>query len=182
VADLTSVANVKGWAGIAGTASDVLLARLVTSASAWITDFTSRSFMQGSATDIRDGTGGTELALPGPVASVQTLTVNTVSIPAQPADGQAGFFLAGDVLCLSGYRFARGRKNVRVTYTAGYATVPAAVEQACIEMVTSAYKRGQRGPDLASRNVSGESHTWALQDMPASVQRVLARYSKVVPL
>lgn len=182
MADLTTVANVKSWAQINGSGSDASLGRLVTSASTWISDVTSRNYASQAISEIRDGTGGTEMLLSGPVVSITSLTIATIVIPAQPADGQAGYFLAGDVLSLYSYTFTAGRKNVRVSYTAGYASTPGDIEQACIEMVVSAYRRGQRGPDLQSRSASGQGHSWSLEDMPNSVRKVLDRYSKVAPI
>ena len=181
--DLTTLANVKAWPGIAGNASDALLSRLITSASSWIADVTSRSFISGNAvSEIRDGTGGQELLLSGPVTAITSVIIDTLTIPAQTANGQPGYFLSGNVLCLEGYTFTRARKNVRLAYVNGYATVPADIEQACIELVVSAYKRGPRGPDLSDRSVMGQSHKWSLQDTPLSVQRCLSRYSKVAPV
>lgn len=183
MADLTTLANVKAWARIPGSQGDTLIARLVTSCSTWIEDVTSRRFTSQSYSEIRDGTGGQELMLAGrPVQSMTSLLVDTVPVPAQAAVGQPGYFLVGDLLCLEGYAFSRGRKNVRVTYTGGFASTPADLEQACIEMVVSAYNRGSRGPDLESRGAQGQSHTWSLEDMPDSVRKVINRYSTVVPV
>lgn len=183
MADLTTTAKAKAWGRIPGSSGDALLAVLVTSCSAWIESVTSRSFSSQSTSEIRDGTGGQELVLANrPVISMTSLTVNAVAIPAQPADGQRGYFLVGDLLCLYGATFTRGRKNVRVTYTGGYATVPTDIEQACNELVISAYNRGSRGPDMESRSAGGQSHSWTLEDMPDSVRKVIARYQTVVPL
>lgn len=186
MADLTTVAAVKAWGGILGSIGDPEIASLITSTSAWIGTYCNRVFGGvASFSEIRHGTGGQALMLAnGPVAAITSLTGGAVPILAQAGDGQAGYFLDGNMLVLEGRTFPRGRSNVRVTYTAGYAAVPADVAQACIEIVVSAYRRGGRGPDLKSQTIgpSSESHSWAQDAIPAAAKLILDRYQRVAPV
>lgn len=185
--DLTTVADVKAssGAGGAGTAGDPVIARLITAASAFIASSTNRSFA-GLTTysEIRDGSGGDLLLLGNtPVISVQSLSVGTIPIPAQPADGQPGYFLLnGEAIAIYCYRFTRGRGNVRISYTAGFLAVPADVAQACIELVESMYRRGHRDPLQQSESNQGLTTTsYAVKDVPPFVQSVVDKYKKVTP-
>lgn len=185
--DLTNTANVKAQAGTLSAAADAVLQSLITQASSFIATATDRSFTAAaSVSEIRHGSGGRELFLAeGPVVSVQSLAVDAVVIPAQVADGQPGYFLVrNEVISLLGYTFCRGRNNVRVTYTAGYAAVPKDIEQACIELVVSAYKRVPRGVDLQSETTpqTGAVISFKLTDVPAYAARAIEQYRKVVPL
>src|SRR5579884_3011889 len=55
--------------------------------------------------------------------------------------------------------FPTGINNFRVQYTAGYTTVPEAVQEACAEWVAELYWQAQRDPLLASTKVSGGTAT-----------------------
>ena len=184
--DLTTVANVKAQGAASGSASDAVLALLITQASAFIAKRTDVVFGATPVfSEIRDGYGGTELYVSHqPVVSITSLTIDGLAIPAQPADMQPGYFMADELLCLVGYRFCRGRKNVRLSGTEGYAAVPKDIEQACIELVASAFKRVPRGPDMVMEQVpaSGMNVTWSQKDIPPYALAVLQQYRKVVPL
>jgi hypothetical protein len=78
-----------------------------------------------------------------------------------------------------------GINNFRVTYAAGYATIPEAVQEACALWVAEAYYYTQRDPALTSQNVPGQiSQTWGASGVPGSltppgrVARLLAPYRR----
>lgn len=186
--DLTVLADVKASSGSggAGSAGDPVINRLITAASTFIATATDRSFT-GLApySEIRDGSGGDLLLLSNtPVVSVQSLSVGANPIAAQLADGQPGYFvLNGEAISLYGYRFSKGRANVRVSYTAGYLAIPADVAQACIELVESMYRRGHRDPLQKSESNQGITTTsYEIKDVPPFVQSVIDKYRKVVPV
>jgi hypothetical protein len=132
--------------------------------------------------EIRSGSGGRELYLANPVSTVTSLVVNAgTPIPAQPANGQWGWFLDGQVLCLEGYCFTRGRKNVRITYS-GDAGLPKDLAQACIEIVSAACRRGKRGPELQSESseVGRVTTAFSMADCPAFAKTIIERYTQVV--
>lgn len=187
--DLTTVADVKSASGIgAGTTNaDAVLARLVTAVSSFIAADTDRSFGATlSVAETRNGNGQSDMFLSeSPIVAVQSLTVDTFSIPAQAADGKPGYFIATpSVLALYGYVFCRGKRNVRITYTAGYATTPPDVAQACIEIVVAAYRRCARGPEVTSENspVSGANFSFSQTDVTPFAATILDQYRKVTPL
>lgn len=185
--DLTTVANVKAWGRIASAADDALLARLVSEASIFFCDSCARDFTPNTYTEYRDGTGSNTMLMQNfPVTAIASLRINAIAIPQQVADGGVGWFLnqpEADTLTLVGYSFERGQRNVRITYTAGPLSVPFDVEQAVVELVLSAYKRGVRGPDLDSRSIgaSGQSGSWHT-DLPKKVQETIEYYLRRVPV
>lgn len=185
--DLCALADVKAFMGKTDSNADATLGRIITAATDWIQSITNRTFSQQTFSEIRDGSGNSEMLLSNPpVSAMLSLAVNAVAISAQTADGQPGYFISNqETLVLSGYVFTRGRKNVRLSYTGGYATVPFAVAQACIELVQSTYQRGQRGGgevEAKSMAPGGEHFTFRLEDMPPALQRILQDYSQVVPV
>jgi hypothetical protein len=76
-----------------------------------------------------------------------------------------------------------GIDNFRVQYTAGYSTVPEAVQEACARWVAISYNLTQRDPDLAGQAISGAiSQTWAPgvadHQPPPLVRALLAPYRR----
>ena len=163
-------------------APDATLARLITSCSTLFESISDRSFHSGAHTYMRNGHGGTSLPLPEtPVTAVSTLTIDGYSIAARPAVGGMGYVLVDDVLMLDGgYRFNKGIANVSVTYTAGYATIPSDLEQACVETVASWYRRSTR-VDENSKSIQGEVVSFSTAEIPKPARLILDLYSRPWP-
>jgi hypothetical protein len=77
-----------------------------------------------------------------------------------------------------------GVNNFRVQYTAGYATIPESVQEACAEWVAILYYNTQRDPSLTSQAVHGGiSQAWGNvqgvgKEPPANVAKLLAPYRR----
>lgn len=63
----------------------------------------------------------------------------------------------GEIVCPSG--FGWGYRNFRVVYQAGYATIPAAVQQACSALAVSTYLGRGQNYNLTSENLGGYSYS-----------------------
>jgi hypothetical protein len=78
--------------------------------------------------------------------------------------------------------FPVGINNFRVQYTAGYSTVPEAVQEACAEWVSEWYFKTLRDPGLQSQSIPGASsiNVRALDPNrpPPNVQALLAPYRR----
>ncbi len=124
--DLSTTARVKSYLGIPSskTESDALIAQLVTRASGQVTKFCTRSFGRQVTTGARfDGTGNDRQMLPNtPIISVESLSVDGVAIAASADAIAAGYQFDDTMLYLFGYVFTRGRRNVLVSYTAGFSS------------------------------------------------------------
>lgn len=93
------------------------------------------------------------------------LTVDIIDQPAHyalseyayiegPADAEAGYrWETGNGRLILSADFPTGNQNIFVEYTGGYATVPADLELACLEVVQSLYNRTRRDADLASERL-----------------------------
>ena len=147
--NLTTVANVQIWLGIATAGDNPLLARLIASASRAIHTYLQRpNLFQHTCSETYDGSGSRrQLLRQWPVVSVSSLTINTTPITAAPAFGQSGYILEPwngyppgrqQAVNVSGYNFTQGYGNVAVSYVAGYAvqneawTIPASPYQITI--------------------------------------------------
>jgi hypothetical protein len=180
--DLTSLDNVKSWLSIPSsqTLDDALLTRLVTAASAYIQTWLGRAIVLASYTEQRDGTGGQRLAfLETPVQSVASVMVDGTSVPPSPGPPQPGYLFDGAFVTLVGYRFVRGSANVVLAYNAGFASTPAEIEQACIELVALRYRERDR-IGQASKALGGETVTFSQKDMSDDIKTILSAYQRVI--
>ncbi|MDA8230350.1 MAG: hypothetical protein M0006_03335 [Magnetospirillum sp.] len=180
--DLTTIANVEQWLGLpAGCKDEALLTRLITAASGFISRWCGRQFASQNVVDTFNGTGGVAQPLRQyPVSAVASVSVDGQSIPPSPGVPQAGFLFTDTMVSLSGYRFNRGIANVTIAYTAGYATIPDELEQACIELVAFRYREIPR-IGKASEGMAAQTTAFVIKDIPPSVATLLATYKRVVP-
>lgn len=182
MADLTTLTNLKTWLNLSATGDDVLLARLVTAASAFVENWLGRTVGLTAYVEARDGTGGSTLGFTvTPVVTMTSLAIDGNPVLPSPDSIAPGYVFSPSRLALIGGCFRRGFGNVLVGYQAGYADVPAEVEQAVIELAALRYRERER-IGLVSKGLAGETTSFAQKDMPADVATALQRYRKVVPL
>ena len=184
--DLTSLANLKAWLAVPCDAgpSDTLLARLITSASALVVDYLGREILTAVYTEVYDGTGaGWMMLRQAPIVSVQSVSFagRTVTSPADPVAGTPGYLFDGARLSLLGEVFPY-RSRVVVSYTAGYASAPPAVEQATIELAGEAFRRRDRIGQTSKTLGGQETTAFAVTDMNATIKTLLAPYRAVAPV
>ncbi len=120
---LTTLAAAKQYLGVTSQGSDPLITRLIPSASSLVQNFCSRIFPITSYSGLlMDGSGSDTLVLPDyPIISVSSLTVDGVSIPAASSMQSTGYVSDDKAIFLaSGQRIRRGRRNVQVSFQAGY--------------------------------------------------------------
>jgi len=182
LADLTTVASVKAYAGIASSADDAMLASMVTAYSAWVRSFLNRDLTTNSYDIRRSGRGTLAMQLPQyPVTAVALLEVDGQPIAAQSAWGAPGYRFDDTQIVLDGYCFTLGISNVHIQFTAGYASPPADIAQALNELITLRYKLRDK-LEWSSKSLAGETVSLVQRDMPASVATLLNNWRCVAPL
>jgi Phage gp6-like head-tail connector protein len=190
--DLTTLADVKAWLQTGQSAfpptDDALLTRLITAASDYIQTWLNRPIALADYLEVRDGSGGQRLQFACfPVSAVLSLTVDGLSIPpappVSPSTGlTAGYIFSPTQLALRGYYFTRRVQNVVVSYTAGYASIPPEIAQACIELVALRYRERTRVGEVSKAFAGAETVSYSQKDMSASVATLLQRYLAVAPI
>ncbi|HTW53155.1 MAG TPA: hypothetical protein VME45_14785 [Stellaceae bacterium] len=191
--DLCQLSDVTAWLQTGQNpfpaTDDALLSRLVTAASQFIQSWLQRQIALSDWLEIRDGNGGQRLSFANtPVVNVIALSIDGLAIPPAPAPkGFSGGFGAGYVfspteLALRGYVFSRRAQNVVVTYTAGYASVPPDIAQACIELVCQRYRERSRIGEVSKALMSGETVTFSQKDMSDDIKTLLMQYQAVAPV
>jgi hypothetical protein len=155
---------------------------LIEAVSGFIEDYLDRTILSTQYSRRFNGNGKTRFLLPNyPVTAVASLVVNGSTIPIMSEFPQSGFAFDEWGLHLVGFCFSRGIRNIDVIYTSGYATVPPAIEQACLELIALRYADRDR-TGIQSKSLAGENVTYSAKDMPDSVKTALDGYRKVAPI
>lgn len=179
---LAPLADLKTYLGITVSTADAELQRMLDVASAMAERYTERSFAAGARTEKRSGEGSDFLLLKdSPVLTITTLTIDTVAVPA--SDGTTAGYLFDDYsVFLRNYQngFTIGRRNITIVYTAGYATIPADVQQAVIEIASQAF-REKEWVGFQSKSLAGETVSFLRNGFPDSAKTVLDSYRRNYP-
>ena len=79
------------------------------------------------------------------------------------------------------YMFTKGRMNVTLRYTAGYAVIPMDIQQVCMELVGKKYRERDR-IGQTSKTLAGEIVSFVPTDLTPEIKSRLRQYQAVVPL
>jgi hypothetical protein len=178
--DLISLADVKAYlGGDLQSNDDAVLCRLIAAASTFFITACGRPILAESFSETYDGKGNGRLYLrQTPVIAVQSLTIDGIAVEQAASPGLPGWRLNGNVILLFGHWFNRSLANVAVTYTAGYATLPADIVEAVAELVGLRY-RGRDRLGKMSESMGGMATTsYAQKDVSPFIASVIARYSR----
>lgn len=186
MSQLCQLTDVKTYLGITVTATDAALTALITNVSAAIESFCNRTFEQASYKDTYNGTERSTLYLrEGPVTAVTAVSIDGIAVGAAPDAVSAGYVFDEQMVYLRGHcipaRFNRGVQNVTVSYTAGYVTIPADVNQACVSWVADLFAKRTRIDKKNETLGTQQTQGYDLSDMPATVRTVLQPYVRFVP-
>lgn len=182
---LCQLADVKTFLGITDTNSDALLSGyIVPGVSAAILTWIGRDIFSQSYTEIFNGIGGVRYKTKQyPIATVSGVnlgldTSSPLPIPARGTVGVQGYTFDDEFIYLSGYRFMPGWQNCQVVYTAGYAAVPADLEEAAIMCSAHQLKRAKQ-LHLDSENVGQQMTKFQAVDFPPEAKTILQNYRQV---
>lgn len=146
---ITTVAYCKAFRGIdPGNAEhDAELERLIPAVQSWLEQECGRGFDRATVTEYYDGDLWTDRLLVArpPISSITALYDDATRTFSTALDSSAYAIDnadAGVIVRLDGGTFAKGRRTIKITYVGGYATMPADLEQAAIELVWAAREKG----------------------------------------
>ena len=181
--DLTDLDTVKSWLGVTTTATDGLIGGLITAVSSLIVNYLGRQILSGDYVETYRGNGQSLMLLRSfPITAVASVAFagQTITAAADPVTLTSGILFDDRALHLIGHRFPL-RRPVVVTYTGGYATTPADVAQAVVELVGEAYRRRDR-IGVASKTLGGqEVVAFSLKDMNDTARALLSSYQVLAP-
>ena len=181
--DLTDLATVKAWLGVATTTYDDQLSGLITAISSFVANYLGRQILGADYVETYRGNGRRSMLLRNfPITAVASVAFagQTITAAADPVALTSGVLFDDRSLTLVGYRFPLGLPVV-VSYSAGYAATPPDVGQAAVELVGEAFRRRDR-IGLASKTLGGqETIAFSLKDMNDTVRALLAPYQVLAP-
>lgn len=185
MSQLCALADVQTYLGDSAASSGSVLSALITNASAMIEQYCNRVFAQASYTETRNGRNTETLYMrQQPIMSVQSLTIDGITVPASTNPKGYGYVFDDAQLYLRGARgpfgqperFERGAQNIVVQYMAGFQTIPADVAQACIELVADKFAKRNRIDKSSETLGTQQTQAYVMTDMPARVKAALASY------
>jgi len=185
VSDLTTLANVKAWIKEPGTGLDALISDLISRVSKQIKVYCERDILSTTYTEYYNGRGTNSLMLNQyPVTAITSINddLDRNFTSETLIDSDDIIFNSGTdkakagIVYLDGLNFSCGRNNIKVVYVAGYATIPADLEQACIRMVIAEMRDGAEGQMI---RLSGTGEEFLPINLRREAEKVLNRYRKV---
>jgi hypothetical protein len=181
--DLTTLENFKAWIGLDNNPKDdAVLSRLITACSMFIQSWCNRVFASANYTDTISGEHTNVVFLQNvPITAVSSVMINGNAVPAASTVNGVGYVFGSNQVMVNGYRFPRGYNNITISYTAGYATIPFDIEQACIELCALRYRERDRIGQV-SKSLAGEVVAFSQKDMSDDIKTLLQQYKRVVPV
>jgi len=180
---LTNLANLKDYlGGEASGGNDTLLTRLIGVASDAIERYCNRTFSLTTYTaELYDGTGTDTLRLrQSPIVGTPTVLEDGVALTVgenPTGDYDVLVYKKGGTLVRQFSSWFQFRRYYSVTYDAGYSTIPAAVEQAALDLAALMYKERDR-IGLNTKNL-GQQGTSYLRKLPEHVLMGLKPYRRL---
>jgi len=166
---LCTLAQVKTTLGITDSANDDILTRLINATTDYIESYCDRRFALTQYTDeYYNGYGDDELVLrqfPISEAEEDVPTISFIDKGTETAVSIDDCEIYYDEGIIYYSIFPKGRKNIKISYKAGYATIPADLAQACIEIVVANYNRSKT---VAVKSESIGSYSVTYADVQAS--------------
>ena len=183
-ADLTTLAKVKNYLGIPVSDHDILLTSLIASVSEAVEQYCAREFAAKERTEFHDGSGATALIMRcRPIIAVSSVNDDLsrkFADSTRIAPEAYVFYPEAGVIRLDDGVFAHGLRNVQVVYTAGYAAIPPAVEQAANILAAHFFNRGRQGGDgVASESLGSYTVSYNDSEWPAAAKGLLCQYREV---
>lgn len=146
---LVTLADTKSWLGITGTDEDTTLTALIAAASVAVSNYCNRELESATVTEDYEGTGSRMIfARRWPITSITSVTLPDLSRTATVRySGRA-------VIRTDGEKFPY-KEWVQMTYTGGYTTAPADLQQAVLMTVAAMRNAQAFDPNLTSENLGG---------------------------
>lgn len=166
---MIATSEIKTYLGISGSAQDALLTAIEEYVSGYVSGYCRRDFAASQKTESHDGGVDTIFLKEFPIVSVDSVVVDgrTLSASEYTLYAEEGYIVG---------HFPYGRKNVSVTYTAGFGTIPTDLKMLVVSLCGREYRQRQ------SQGIKSESIGSARIDWDAEIsteqKTILDRYKK----
>jgi len=183
---LCTIAQVKAYLRLTGATHDAVFTALAQGVSEKMIGYMRRHIVSDTYDEYHNGGGYAEALVlrECPISGTPTVTISGSAYTGFEQDDEAGilYYSSATDYLSRGY-WPGGWRNIRVQYTAGYASVPVDLREAAIRQVAYEAKlSGIRGDHLgvpAETDPTGISKTIDQLDWAPGVRSVLDRYKRV---
>jgi hypothetical protein len=197
--DLTTLQNALVWLGCPNDDAYGTLQRVITAVSTAIQSWAARPLKAADHVEVFDGRGRSRIMMSDyPINSVSSVIIGElmeVSVPPRvvvPGSQAPGYTFSDKFVYVDPpYFFDKGRRNVQISYNAGFTTIPFDLEQGCLIWI----KAIMDGANYSAALKSAKAGTTALDfshiqtkltssltvTMPPGVHNMLVSYQKVTP-
>lgn len=175
---LTTVSGVKQFGEFPdSTSDDALLEELINRVSALCESYTDGVFVEREFTEYHDGGSVNLFTNYYPITSVTSIWYDSDWAWADTTliSGTDYRIVDDNRILFKTNAPAAYPQGTKITYRAGYATVPEEVEQACIEEVLHRY-RGKKQLDVTSRTLDDGTSEYTPRTLLPQVKEALHRY------
>ena len=181
---LCTTANVKSYIGVSVSTHDTLIGLLIDSVSSFIETYTGRTYAAAEFTEYFDG-NACEFILknrpvddsPAPVVSYNNGTQATPNWQVVSAEDYVINREAGIIVSTYG-KLPTGSQNIKIVYTAGYATIPADLELLAKQLTAKAFEQ-RKAQGIGRESLGGASIDWKSELTPEQTH-ILSAYSNIV--
>lgn len=180
---LCTVNDVTNFIGTDNTEDRDLFESLINSVSTTFASYCDRHFESATYTEYYDGKEDQQVLYTKeyPITSVSGLWDDTEWAWADATKYAAtDYMVSSDGLSIAlypSYEFYEGRNNIKITYVAGYSTIPADLKQACVNEVVRLFKR-RNTIDVSAITMSDGSITVLSDDLMPTTRLTLAKYKR----
>ena len=159
------------------TTDDAALIQLGADVTAAMISSLGRAILTASYTDYLDGKGtDTVMTKRYPITAVASVLMDDAAVSIAGNSQAWGYQFDDHALIMMNDVWTKGRRNVKVTYTAGYAAVPADLIQACTRQAAYIYRAQPREGVRSAVLPQGENVTYVVDEWLPAVETVLERY------
>lgn len=170
----------KTYLAISGAEHDSLLNSLIPAVSEAIENYCRRRFAQESLVEYYDGGSFSIILARFPVLSIDSVyTDPSGQLNPGTLISSDSYVLYPDpgLLILHSGKFPSGKRAVKVSYTAGYATIPDDLKQSATMLVSAWFIRARQGADgISSESIADYSVSFGPKRLPPAVRSVLDFY------
>jgi len=173
----TTLEKFKRFYNLEGTEDDALICELIDSASTFIESYCgNRKFKEREYTNYFDGQGHRFLYLEHyPITQLIKVEENGVELTDCEMDDNKIAIRRSESQI-----FAKGVRNIKVQYKAGFATIPADIELACNMLVGFYFrKHEEHSVGLTSQSSAGGTVSYYPADIPNEILRLINKYRKI---
>jgi hypothetical protein len=189
--DLTTLDTALAWLHLDNDENDTIT-RLISAISTQTQQFVSYAFASQGYDRFFNGRGSRSVSLPdSPITAVELVELWGRPVPPRAGTIPGFVFDENRVMVDAPYVFDRAMQNVRIKYTAGYATTPADVEQAVLMWLKATLDTQENGANVSELRAGDHQIKYAntanigrgfIVPMPVQVYAILQPYQRVIPV